>query len=200
MWGEITYPFLNFNGCTVEVWEWISYFTPNFMMDIIIYPCWAPVITNMLSMVPDINSLDLGRCACYFECVILQMTFRAFITKLPLNRCHRISVIINQYWFRWWLGTKQVAGHHRTTSQCSHGSPAMKFLDFFQTFSWPSPNFYWLFAARKYYILTFAGICMDHTDPQFFCNDHWVKNKYDLSFLCAIPTKLCHDLQNVQMS
>ena len=24
MWDEITYPFLNFNGATVEVWEWIS--------------------------------------------------------------------------------------------------------------------------------------------------------------------------------
>ena len=25
-WDEITCPFPNFNGCTVEVWEWISYF------------------------------------------------------------------------------------------------------------------------------------------------------------------------------
>ena len=24
VWDEITYPFLNFNGCTVEVKEWIS--------------------------------------------------------------------------------------------------------------------------------------------------------------------------------
>ena len=24
VWGGITYPFLNFNGCTVEVYEWIS--------------------------------------------------------------------------------------------------------------------------------------------------------------------------------
>ena len=27
VWGEITYPFPNFNGCTVEVWEWINHFT-----------------------------------------------------------------------------------------------------------------------------------------------------------------------------
>ena len=25
MWDKITYPFLNFNGCTVEVWEWGKY-------------------------------------------------------------------------------------------------------------------------------------------------------------------------------
>ena len=28
MWDEITDPFLNFNGCTVEVKEWISVFHP----------------------------------------------------------------------------------------------------------------------------------------------------------------------------
>ena len=41
MWDEITYPFLNFNGSTVEVKEWIlSNFNPYFMIDVITYPCW----------------------------------------------------------------------------------------------------------------------------------------------------------------
>ena len=31
MWDEITYPFSNFNGDTVEVCEWISNFTPHFI-------------------------------------------------------------------------------------------------------------------------------------------------------------------------
>ena len=30
VWDEITYPFPNFNGGTVEVWEWISNFIPPF--------------------------------------------------------------------------------------------------------------------------------------------------------------------------
>ena len=30
MCGEITYPFPNFNGATVKVWDWISKFTPHF--------------------------------------------------------------------------------------------------------------------------------------------------------------------------
>ena len=30
MWYEITYPFPNFNGTTVEVWEWISNLIPYF--------------------------------------------------------------------------------------------------------------------------------------------------------------------------
>ena len=29
VWNETTYPFPNFNGCTVEVWEWISNFIPH---------------------------------------------------------------------------------------------------------------------------------------------------------------------------
>ena len=40
VWDEITYPFLNFNGCTVEVKEWISNFIPHFIMDVITNPCW----------------------------------------------------------------------------------------------------------------------------------------------------------------
>ena len=38
IWDELTYPFLNFNGCTVEVYEWISNFIPHFIMDVITYP------------------------------------------------------------------------------------------------------------------------------------------------------------------
>ena len=30
-WGEFIYPFPNFNGCTVEVCEWISYFILHFI-------------------------------------------------------------------------------------------------------------------------------------------------------------------------
>ena len=40
VWDEITYPFLNFNSCTVEVLEGISNFIPHFIMDVITYPCW----------------------------------------------------------------------------------------------------------------------------------------------------------------
>ena len=35
VWGEITYPFPNFNGATVEVLEWISNLIPHVIMDVI---------------------------------------------------------------------------------------------------------------------------------------------------------------------
>ena len=36
---EITYPFTNFNGTTVEVWEWISHFITHIITDVITYTC-----------------------------------------------------------------------------------------------------------------------------------------------------------------
>ena len=41
VWDEIIYPFPNFNGCTVKVWECISNFIPHFITDVITYPCWV---------------------------------------------------------------------------------------------------------------------------------------------------------------
>ena len=41
IWDEITYPFPNFSGFTVEVWEWISYFISHSILYVISYPCWA---------------------------------------------------------------------------------------------------------------------------------------------------------------
>ena len=35
VWDEITYPFPNFNGATVEVWEWISNFIARCVLDVI---------------------------------------------------------------------------------------------------------------------------------------------------------------------
>ena len=37
MWDEIIYPFLNFNGWTVEVKERISNFLSHFIIDVITY-------------------------------------------------------------------------------------------------------------------------------------------------------------------
>ena len=41
VWDEITHPFPNFSGCTVQVWEWVSCFIPHFIIESISYPCWV---------------------------------------------------------------------------------------------------------------------------------------------------------------
>ena len=40
VWDEISYPFPNLNGESVEDWKWISNFIPHLLMDVIIYPWW----------------------------------------------------------------------------------------------------------------------------------------------------------------
>ena len=41
VWDEITHPFPDFNGATVEVWEWMIIFIPQFIMTVITYdPYW----------------------------------------------------------------------------------------------------------------------------------------------------------------
>ena len=47
VWDQITYPFPNFNCAAVEVCEWISYFIPHFIMDVIIYPCCDQSLTML---------------------------------------------------------------------------------------------------------------------------------------------------------
>ena len=36
VWDEIAYPYPNFKGATVEVWEWIGSFIPHFTGHVII--------------------------------------------------------------------------------------------------------------------------------------------------------------------
>ena len=40
VWDKITYLFPNLNAVTVEVWEWRRNFNPQFVMNVITYPCW----------------------------------------------------------------------------------------------------------------------------------------------------------------
>ena len=40
VWDEIINPFSKFNSATVDVWEWISNFTPHFTGHMITYPRW----------------------------------------------------------------------------------------------------------------------------------------------------------------
>ena len=39
VWDETTYPFPNFDGATVEVWEWIGNFISHFTGHVLTYPC-----------------------------------------------------------------------------------------------------------------------------------------------------------------
>ena len=50
VWDEITHPFPNFNGCTVEVWEWISNFIPHFTWRMVVNACGWNVMQHILTI------------------------------------------------------------------------------------------------------------------------------------------------------
>ena len=53
VWDEIIYPFPNFNSATLEVWEWVEQFIPQFTEHVIIYPCWDLSLTMLVKGATD---------------------------------------------------------------------------------------------------------------------------------------------------
>ena len=65
VWDEITDPSPNFNGATVEVWEWISNFIPHFTGYVITYSyqanSWSTLVKRALYQCTDKRSCSLTR-------------------------------------------------------------------------------------------------------------------------------------------
>ena len=54
VWNEMIYPFPNFNGYTIKVWEWIDDFIPHFIMDVVSYPG-EDLNNNKIKFLLDLN-------------------------------------------------------------------------------------------------------------------------------------------------
>ena len=54
VYDEITYSFPNFNGCTVDVWEWMSNFVSHFTGCVITDPCWDLSSTMLVKWAPQV--------------------------------------------------------------------------------------------------------------------------------------------------
>ena len=52
VWDGITYQFPNFNGYTIEVWEWKSNFIPHLIMNVSTYPCWDQSYSLLIKEAP----------------------------------------------------------------------------------------------------------------------------------------------------
>ena len=52
VWDEINYQSSNFNGATVEVWEWISNFISQFTKRMITYACWDESLSTSVKGFP----------------------------------------------------------------------------------------------------------------------------------------------------
>ena len=57
VWYKISYPFLNFNSCNIEICEWTSNFIIHFIMDLITYPGQESIQSMLVKGAPAINSM-----------------------------------------------------------------------------------------------------------------------------------------------
>ena len=92
MWDEITYPFPNFNGCTVEVWEWISNIIPHFTGECDYLSMLGIKLIHVTKCAPGV-SLPTGIILKTNEAVINIYVSVVYIYRLlsHLNVCHFIA-------------------------------------------------------------------------------------------------------------
>ena len=96
VWGEIPYPFPNFNGATVEVGEWISNSFPHIKMCVITYPCWDLGWVQMHENVMARKPLS----------VLLALRGRNGVHRLLIDSPHKWPVI-KLWYFLFSLAVKQ---------------------------------------------------------------------------------------------
>ena len=97
MWDEITYPFPNFNSEAVEVWEWISNFTPPFTWCMITYSCWDWSYSMLLNghqyyLLPKLIKIMLKKEAWLF------IGFDSPHNKHKNTCCHMIEWLLGKTW------------------------------------------------------------------------------------------------------
>ena len=92
MWDEITYPFLNFNGCTVGVYEWISNVIPHFKGHVITY---QRLESDRLHVTPSILSGASNRLSCdsIFFIEPATMMKEAWYSQV-CTQCHSCLIIV----------------------------------------------------------------------------------------------------------
>ena len=77
MWVDITYPFPNFNGCTIEVWEWINNFISHITGHVITYPCWDLSLSLLLKLAQMEMSWEVMKLRTMFAiCSLLCLKWR----------------------------------------------------------------------------------------------------------------------------
>ena len=99
MWDEIIFPFPNFNGCTVEVWEWISNSIPHFKRHVITYACWegtwrrwdkadnyANPIYGVATVCHQVRCLRWGHPSLFHTATSLLIWYKLFCVRDILNR------------------------------------------------------------------------------------------------------------------
>ena len=107
VWDKITYPFSNFHGGIVEVWEWISYFTPHFTEHVITYTCWDQRQAILAKLGPADRKWVVNHQRCHlifrYEIIAFKTTRILFLYKalmlllFCMEMWHYCNVLVSSY-------------------------------------------------------------------------------------------------------
>ena len=124
----MTYPFPNFNGCTVEVWRFMNKFIPHLTRHVVTYPCSDLNQSILLKGTPGPwRHQCLNKIVAY-----LQNVFSTFV-NFDL-KCQQIL-----YSLGW-----QLTGIGLLQDPCRSSSLTPKYVGDIQGVTWPLPAELWL--------------------------------------------------------
>ena len=126
VWDEITYPFPNFNGCTVEVWEWISNFIPHFYEYVITYPC-SMLVTEATAVYP-MNDVHYSWFIVVWNRSILPITCNHQEITSPTAWCKTAITPVRYQWSYCFLALS-----HRHINKTKHNKAVFIFHGMLQT-------------------------------------------------------------------
>ena len=110
VWDEITYPFLNFNGCTVEVLEWISDFISHLTEHVITYPCWDWSSTMLVKGAP-------GLILWAILCQVLAPVLTSQVYNLTAVMCSVLALVkLQQLVSKWGANSAHCSRHSLSAS------------------------------------------------------------------------------------
>ena len=89
------------------MWHFCTGFVAIFSIHSYLTGEWCVGFRNCSKLwkVSTFNSLAPGRCGCNLKSIIFKLISRISLAspvKLPSGECHKTSLMISQYWFRWW--------------------------------------------------------------------------------------------------
>ena len=103
VWGEITYPFPNYNSGTVDVWKWFCNFIPLFMMDVLTYPCWdCLLLLTHCGLVMPYGYIEMGQLWLRW-CLVAWQHQGIIWTDVELSfKWGSVALCNDQFYCNWW--------------------------------------------------------------------------------------------------
>ena len=127
VWNYLWIP--NFNGSTVELWEWVTNFNPQIIVNVITYPCWDSSYSILVQGLLGYIVLSTDLCI-WLNFEMASHVFGESLTSEYLNFISRILNTITKVWTSSIFASIHFVMIERrqmkVTRRCLKGTPIVK--------------------------------------------------------------------------